>query len=294
MHSTLDTHQLTNPFDRSGFAAISDFDSPYWRELFSMLEIDQSEFLAKEGEFRSPDYIWARDPLHTWSRVWEYPYAYHHLKQARSQSQVAPPPRVVDLGSGVTFFPFSIARLGYRVTCVDVDPICAQDIPRAAKMIPNAPGSVDFRLTESGVLPFQDNEVDAVYCISVLEHIPNPAKTVSEIARILKPGGLLILTIDLDLRGDSEIGILAHKHLVAEIEANFTYRFAELTIHPANLLDNTKGPFKHSTPKNLALIWHLLKQQIKPFVGKSPNQVLQYLLAIQAFVMIRKTDSNNL
>lgn len=294
MHPPTTSSKQTHPFDRSGFAPVSDFETPEWRELFNQLEMDQSEFLAKESEIRSPEYIWAHDPLHTWSRVWEYPYAYHHLKQARSQSQAAASPCVVDLGSGVTFFPFSIARLGYRVTCVDVDPICAKDIPRAAGMIPHAPGSVDFRMAESGVLPFQDNEVDAVYCISVLEHIPNPEKTVSEIARILKPGGLLILTIDLDLRGDSEIGVLPHKHLVAEIEANFAYCFPELTVHPADLLDNTKGPFKHSTPKDLALIWHLLKQQIKPLVGKSPNQVLQYLLAIQAFVMTRKTASNNL
>lgn len=281
-----------HPFDRSGFAPVSDLDTPEWRDLFSQLEMEQSEFLAKESEFRSPEYIWARDPLHTWSRVWEYPYAYHHLKLARSQSPAAPQPSVVDLGSGVTFFPFSIARLGCRVTCVDIDPICAKDIPAAAALIPHAPGAVDVRLAADGVLPFQDNEVDAVYCISVLEHIPDPAKTITEIARILKPGGLLILTIDLDLRGDSEIGVLPHKLLVEEIEASFDYRFPELTVHPADLLDNTKGPFSHATPKDLALIKFLIKQQIKPFVGKQPRHFLQYLLAIQGFVMTRKAGAH--
>ena len=53
-------------------------------------------------------------------------------------------------------------------------------------------------------MPFQDNEADAVYCVSVLEHIPNPERTVKEVARILQPGGVFVLTIDLDLQKEAE------------------------------------------------------------------------------------------
>jgi hypothetical protein len=63
----------THPFDRSGLAALSDLQTEEWRELFTSLEDQQREFLAKEEAFRSADYPWPRDPLHTWSRVWEYP-----------------------------------------------------------------------------------------------------------------------------------------------------------------------------------------------------------------------------
>lgn len=70
-------------FDRSGLAALSDLDSPEWLKLFGFLEKEQDDFLTKEGQFRSPGYTWSRDPLHTWSRVWEYPFVFYHLKHSR-------------------------------------------------------------------------------------------------------------------------------------------------------------------------------------------------------------------
>jgi len=42
-------------------------------------------------------------------------------------------------------------------------------------------------------LPFKDNEFDAVWMISVLEHIPNPEKSLLEIRRVLKPESFLFL-----------------------------------------------------------------------------------------------------
>ncbi|WP_010134372.1 class I SAM-dependent methyltransferase [Ochrovirga pacifica] len=38
-------------------------------------------------------------------------------------------------------------------------------------------------------LPFKDNTYDVVFCNHVLEHIPNDAKAMSELHRVLKPGG---------------------------------------------------------------------------------------------------------
>lgn len=38
-------------------------------------------------------------------------------------------------------------------------------------------------------LPFLDNSVDAVVCIHLLEHVKDPQKAVSEVYRVLKPGG---------------------------------------------------------------------------------------------------------
>jgi len=43
-------------------------------------------------------------------------------------------------------------------------------------------------------IPVPDNSFDAIMCIEVFEHIPEPAKAVKEFSRILKPGGKLILT----------------------------------------------------------------------------------------------------
>jgi len=171
-------------------------------------EKEQREFLIKEDHFRTSEYKWPRDPLHTWSRIWEYPNTYHHLKQWRdSRKNTEAALHGVDLGSGVTFFPFSVARLGYRVTCVDIDPIVSVDLPKAVRIIDHGPGQVDSRLCDNSNLPFVDGEVDAVYCVSVLEYIPDFENTIEKVFRVLKPVGLFILTIDLDSCGYLDIGV---------------------------------------------------------------------------------------
>lgn len=43
-------------------------------------------------------------------------------------------------------------------------------------------------------IPVEDASMDAVLCTEVLEHIPNPIGAIREFARILKPGGQLLLT----------------------------------------------------------------------------------------------------
>jgi len=47
---------------------------------------------------------------------------------------------------------------------------------------------------DGGTLPIKSATMDTVLCTQVLEHSPRPAAMMSEIARVLKPGGHLILT----------------------------------------------------------------------------------------------------
>ncbi len=44
-------------------------------------------------------------------------------------------------------------------------------------------------------LPFPDANFDAVFCIEVLEHVPNPFGALTEIRRVLRPDGILILSV---------------------------------------------------------------------------------------------------
>lgn len=43
-------------------------------------------------------------------------------------------------------------------------------------------------------IPVENESFDAVMCIEVLEHVPNPIKAIKELKRVLKPGGSLIIT----------------------------------------------------------------------------------------------------
>ena len=42
-------------------------------------------------------------------------------------------------------------------------------------------------------MPFKDHEFDAAWSIWVIEHIPNPEAALSEIRRVVKPGGLIYM-----------------------------------------------------------------------------------------------------
>ncbi|MBF0231958.1 MAG: class I SAM-dependent methyltransferase [Desulfamplus sp.] len=279
----MSTQQLS-VFDRSGMAALSDLQTKEWKESFTLLEQEQSAFLSKESTFRSPEYKWPSDSLHNWSRVWEYPYVYHHLNISRNK--FGQMPHIVDLGSGVTFFPFSVAKLGYHLTCADIDPICEKDLSKAIRCVDHEPGKIDFRLIHENRLPFSDGEADGVYCISVLEHIPEFENTISEIARILKPDGFFLLTVDLDLRGDLELGIEAHKRLNITLNKHFDYLMPQTIIHPKNILHSYSGPCAIPQSSGFNFAWTFFKQRIaKPLLGRKPGVLAPYHLTIQSFVM---------
>jgi SAM-dependent methyltransferase len=53
--------------------------------------------------------------------------------------------------------------------------------------------SIDLR-GDGQQLPFKNEMFDTIISIDVLEHVPNPEKFVSEMFRVLKPGGIVILS----------------------------------------------------------------------------------------------------
>lgn len=64
------------------------------------------------------------------------------------------------------------------------------DISDSAKRFFHKP----FIVGSATALPFPDNQFDAVWSITVLEHIPDPEQALIEICRVLKPSGLLFLS----------------------------------------------------------------------------------------------------
>ena len=274
-------------FDRCGLATLSDLQTDRWRQLFGALESAQRSFLDRQHLFRSPEYPWPRDPLHTWSRVWEYPYAYHHLQRLLS-APGGRAPKIADLGSGVTFFPFALAQLGFQVSCVDVDPTCDRDLARAASVFPHAPGSVEFRLTDGSRLPFEDASLDGLYCISVLEHIPNFDAVVADIGRVLVPGGLLVLTIDLDLRGDAAIGVSDRRRLVEYIDRHFERVCPDVTVHPADVLHSLAGPYPLPRPTLPGRAVGLVRRELQRLARGAADPLPPPQLAAEGFVLRRR------
>lgn len=57
-------------------------------------------------------------------------------------------------------------------------------------------GKIDY-VCDIVKIPVPDASFDVVLCTEVLEHVPNPIETIKELARVLAPGGTLLLTAPL-------------------------------------------------------------------------------------------------
>jgi len=278
--------ETKDAFNYSGFASLEDLESQEWQELFKQLEKIQEEFLSHEQNFRSPEYIWIRDPLHNWSRVWEYPYVLYHLRKWRRTLGAGQNPAIIDFGSGVTFFPFAIAQEGFKVVAMDIDPICEKDFQRASQMVSASPGSVEFILSQEKSIPLQNNAVSAIYCISVLEHVADLPATISEIARVLEPKGLLILTVDLSLNGYHQLAPKGYQIFRKSLDQFFELRISEKTNHPCFYLLNTNGPFPMPQPKGMKKLRHLYQKVVRRIIYRLKEE--PFSLACQGFVLSKK------
>lgn len=266
-------------FDRSGLVRLSDLQTPEWRENFDIVRAWHDEFSRQGTNFRSPDYLWPTGPLYSWSRVWEYPFAYFQLKQFASTFLGTP--KIADVGSGVTFFPFAVADLGTDVICTDIDRTCELDLSRATSVIPHR-GNVSFRHIKENALPFADAELDAVYCISVLEHIPNFEQTIAEIFRCLKAGGLFVLTFDVAVKGIEGVSGERRMALLNELSRRFSCVTQPEEVLLSDALLSDRGPYPMKS-RNTA--WFRFKQAVKPLLGKTP--ISASLLAVQAAVLVK-------
>lgn len=275
-------------FNRAGLAALSDLNLDQTKNIFKKLEHYQSLFLENESLFISQELPCCRDPLHQWSRVWEYPYVYYHLSKIRSEFLLNSKfGNIVDFGSGVSFFPFSAAKLGFHVNCIDVDPVVQNNILRAKEVIDVRPGKIEFYLSNGEELPFEKNSIDIIYSISVLEHIGAFEKIFTEFARIIAPGGVLILTFDLAGSGEGELKVQRYQHLRNLFFEYFDFKHPEVTIHPADVLHSSTGPYPIKSLYGTQRKLFELKQLVKPFLGKKPLVALR--LYVYGCVLIRKS-----
>ncbi len=155
-----------------------------------------------------------------WSRSWEYPWA---ILAARLPE---PPARILDVGGGGSAFAYYLAGRGYD--CVVADPSlnegagCVYDRERTVaqnarsmikKVLFRAAGihsvwglpeadrvhPIRFVADRADKLSFPDGHFDRVFCLSVIEHIPQEAwpGCLNEMERVLRPGGLLVITEDM-------------------------------------------------------------------------------------------------
>src|SRR5882762_4614092 len=233
----------------NGFASLSDLSDPDLRAAMKELNEFQDSFLGTGPH--DPGYPWPPDALHWWSRVWEYPYVWTNLQSLTSNGSNSNGATILDFGSGVTAFPFFVAKkLNKDVVCMDTDGSFAGSIARTARAL-GVGGHVSFLQDTDGPLPMKDASVGCVYSVSVLEHIPEANRLLGEFHRILNPGGIPVLTKDVSLRlQDTGISSTEYRRIHESLFRFFDPVNARRPVHPTDVLtsQNSPLPIRKSAP----------------------------------------------
>ncbi|WP_432734492.1 class I SAM-dependent methyltransferase [Maridesulfovibrio sp. FT414] len=98
-----------------------------------------------------------------------------------------------DIGAGTGFLTEALLEKGLEVISVDQ----SSEMLAVLKRRFGHYKGLDCRIGESENLPVADASIDYVFANMYLHHVEDPSKTISEMARLLKPGGKLAIT-DLD------------------------------------------------------------------------------------------------
>jgi len=102
---------------------------------------------------------------------------------------------VLDIGCGPGWFWASVADMlpdRLALTLADQSPGMVEEATGRCRPLPF--GSVAGRQADAAALPFDDGSFDAVVAMHMLYHVADPAAGIAEMARVLKPGGVLAVT----------------------------------------------------------------------------------------------------
>jgi 2-polyprenyl-6-hydroxyphenyl methylase/3-demethylubiquinone-9 3-methyltransferase len=94
--------------------------------------------------------------------------------------------RLLDAGCGTGLFSQAAALRGARVTSLDVGPQLLAEVAKKCES--------DRVVGDTTALPFDDGSFELIISTEVIEHTVDPRVAARELARVLAPGGTLLIT----------------------------------------------------------------------------------------------------
>jgi 2-polyprenyl-3-methyl-5-hydroxy-6-metoxy-1,4-benzoquinol methylase len=165
--------------------------------------------------------------------------------------------RVLDVGCSQGIASLLVARNGVEVIGVDVelDRLDYAEADRAGE-----PAEVAQRMrfvgASASALPFGDDSFDTVLLGEILEHLEKPEPVLDEVARVLRPGGLVAVTVPFGLSPH-------HDH--------------RDTFYPANLLELLGG---HLLPRSVEVVDRYLRVEATDGVADAAQRA-ELLASVQ-------------
>jgi len=119
---------------------------------------------------------------------------YDHLEGLLRLINVDERASLLDLGTGDGYVAFEMAKRWPKRSIVGVDVASESILRNQNKTAELGIENAAFYVYEGMLLPFENEEFDGVICRYVFHHCPAPKITVSEMSRVLKPQGIVVLS----------------------------------------------------------------------------------------------------
>lgn len=100
--------------------------------------------------------------------------------------------RILDFGCGAGGLTFRVRELCHEAIGIDLDPSKLEFASQEA--IRRHVGQIEFICYPGEEIPLPDRSFDCIFCVDVVEHLPNLQKFVQDFKRLLKPDGLLLIS----------------------------------------------------------------------------------------------------
>jgi ubiquinone/menaquinone biosynthesis C-methylase UbiE len=135
---------------------------------------------------------------------------------------------VLEVAPGPGFLSIELAKRGLQVQGVDISKTFVQIAQHNA----DADGvQARFELGNAAALPLEDASVDFVVCRAAFKNFSEPVKALSEMRRVLRPGGTELL---IDMRRDVKVGEL--KRYVDGLGVNLLNRLFMMAVFRGMLI----------------------------------------------------------